>query len=193
MRQKRFFVDGRKAPLTPRQFGHMAADLSLPNARSRVANFLSLPHTDDDTSLIYQISKQPQIALGHLMAISAAAFIAYVEMTIDIPNSQKQEIGDGLLEGYTKFFPNTDYISHLTGIYVASILFDIKNGGSVHPAGTETHRTLIKLLSQGYSGRDEIEDYEGLDSHMLGPFTDNYYLAIITDIRDFGKLRFAFA
>ena len=63
----------------------------------------------------------------------------------------------------------------------------------MHAAGTETHRTLIKLLSQAYSGRDDIEDYEGLDSYMLGPLTDNYYLFIITDIRDAVKLRFAFA
>jgi hypothetical protein len=190
--RKQFFIDGRKVGLSPEEYGIMAVELSLVPARNMVESALNLTHDKDDTSLIHQISQNPNFAIANFLAIGAAAFVAYTAIGMEIPEEIKPDIGVGVKRGVERLGGNTDLIYGLFATYLPLLYRDIKMGGPSHPAGTETHRKLVKILSQQYSGREDLEDFEGMDSITLAPFTDNYYLSIMTLLRDTARVRFAF-
>jgi hypothetical protein len=170
----------------------LTVELSLVPAKNMVETALNLTHDEDDTSLIHQISQNPNFAIAYFLAIGAAAYVAYTAIGMEIPEEIKPEIGVGVKKEIERLGGNTDLLFGLFATYLPLLNWDIKMGGPSHPAGTETHRTLVKILSQRYSGREDLEDFEGMDSITLAPFTDNYYLSIMTLLRDTARVRFAY-
>ena len=189
--RNKFYIDGRKSSLSPEEYGIMAVELSLMPAKNMVETALSLSHDEDDTSLIHQISQSPNFAVRNFWAMGAAAYVAYTAIAMKIPEDIKPDIGVGVKKSMERLDENSDLLFALFATYLPSLTWDVNiMGGPSHPGGTETHRTLIKILTQRYSGREDLEDLEGMDSITLAPFTDNYYLSIMTLLRDTAKLRF---
>jgi hypothetical protein len=191
MLPRKFFLNGRESGLSAKEYGIMAAELSFGHAQGMLNMVKNLPHEENDTSLIHEISQNPDLALATFMAIGVGAYLAYVEVCIAVPNSIKPQIGEGLKEAIEKRRGNTDVLMALIGKFSASVLYDLRNRGPAGSIYTKTHSDTIKFLSQKYSGDEGVEDFLGLDSITLGPLTDTYYLSIITDLRETACLRFA--
>nr|WP_294557218.1 hypothetical protein [uncultured Rhodopila sp.] len=169
----------------------MAVELSLVPAKNMIESILSLSHDEDGTSLIHQISQNQNFAAANFLAIGAAAYVIYTDLCMDVPEEVKQDICLGVRKGMERLGGDTESLFGLFATYLLKVRWDVKMGGPTHATGTETHRTLIRILAQRYSGREDLEDFEGMDSVMLAPFTDNYYLSIMTLLRDIARIRFS--
>jgi hypothetical protein len=188
---KKFFIEGQQASLSAKEYGIMSAELSFGHANNMLNVMKSLPHEENDTSLIHIILQNPDLATATFMAIGVGAYFAYIEFFMAVPASAKSEIGEGLKDAIERCKGNTELLMALIEKFMPLVICDVRNRGPSMHLYTETHTELIKFLSQKYSGREDIEDFEGLDSITLGPLADTYYLSIITNLRETARLRFA--